>query len=72
MSCSNYSSVPGKDEIYLEEQKKSTKEKRNNGDLVEVNNELQTITAQCFTLEDLIKKLAVSFVDMMKKQKKGT
>ena len=62
MSCSNYSSVPGKDEIYLEEQKKSTKEKRNNGDLVEVNNELQTITAQCFTLEDLIKKLAASFV----------
>ena len=59
--------MPGNDEIYLEEQKKSTKKKRNNGDLVEVNNELQTITAQCFTLEDLTKKLAASFVDMMKK-----
>ena len=25
------------------------------------------LSAQCFTLEDLIKKLAASFVDMMKK-----
>ena len=32
-------------EIHLEEQKKSTKEKKKNEELVEVNNELQTIYA---------------------------
>ena len=40
--------------------------KRKNEELVEVNNELQTITAQCSTLEDTVKKLDASFVDMMK------
>ena len=59
-------------EIHLEEQKKSTKEKKKNEELVEVNNELQTITAQCSTLEDTIKKLDAPFVEMMKKRKKRT
>ena len=38
--------------IRLEEQKKSSKEKKKNEELVEVNNELQIITVQCFMLED--------------------
>ena len=56
-------------EIHLEDQKKSTKEKKKNEELVEVSNELQTITAQCSTLEDTIKKLDVPFVEMMNKAK---
>ena len=54
-------------EIHLEEQRKSTKEKKKNEELVEVSNELETITEQCSTLEDTIKKLDASFIEMMKK-----
>ena len=54
-------------DIHLDEQKSSTKEKEKGKELVEVNNELESITTQCSTLEDTIKKLDSSFVDMMKK-----
>ena len=54
-------------DIHLEEQKPSTKEKEKSKELVEGNNELESITTQCSTLEDTIKKLDSSFVDMMKK-----
>lgn len=57
-------------EIHLEEQKKSTKEKKKNEELVEKNNYLQTITAQCSTLEDSVKELDASFVNMMKKNRR--
>ena len=43
------------------------KKKKENEELVEVNNELQTITARCSTLEDTIKRLDAPFVEMMKK-----
>ena len=54
-------------EVHLEEQKKSAKEKQKGEELAKVDNELETITTQCFTLEDTLKKLDTSFVDMMKK-----
>ena len=54
-------------DIYLEEQKTSSKEKEKSKELVEVNSELESITTQCSTLEDTLKKLDSSFVDMMKK-----
>ena len=54
-------------DIHLEEQKTSTKEREKSKELVEVNNELESITTQCSTLEDTIKKLDSSFVDVTKK-----
>ena len=43
--------MPGIYVIHLEEQKKSTKEKKKNEQLAEVNNELETITAQFSMLD---------------------
>ena len=43
-------------------------QRKKNEELVEVNNALQTITAKFSPLEDRIKKLDASFVDMMNKE----
>ena len=58
--------------IHQEEQKKFSKEKMKNEQLVEVSNELQTITAQCSMLENTVKKLDALFVDMMEKAEERT
>ena len=43
------------------------KKRKKNEEPVEVNNELQTITGQSSMMENTIKKLEASFVDMMGK-----
>ena len=71
MSCWNQSSVPGKDMKSIWRSRRSLPKKRKkNEELVEVNNELQTITGQSSMMENTIKKLEASFVDMMGKTRK--
>ena len=52
---------------HLEEQRKLAKEQKSSEELHQIQNELEAITSLCSALEETVKKLDLSFVEMMKK-----
>ena len=57
-------------EIHLEEQKKSAQKEKKNVELVEVENELQTMTSQCSNLEETIATLNSKVFEKMEMAEK--